>query len=280
MTTTMSLPTNPHYKPSPEGDELERLVAEKIAREEAEGREPTPKLEPAGEDGPPLKQFLDGFLQKMGVPPDLVSVPVDVKAEYAAAARELEAASRLGAFHMVCGTKFREEWDWKKCPPELTTAAAKAELKKVRDWQYGPRGLYVAGPTGHCKTRVLMKLVKRLIVDEKRKVLVLDGVAFSNLMTRAFGNPDDTEAILRDVCRVPVLIVDDLGKRWTPATEEGAFTVIDRRTANDRPFICTVNYSGADFISMQQARGELAGIRDVATPLVRRLGDYCEPVVL
>jgi hypothetical protein len=183
---------------------------------------------------------------------------------------------RKERFERMCPPLFAEAWDWEKVKP----AVAHAEVKKIFGWQFGPRGLYVAGESGHSKTRALWCLVRRLVIKEQLDVLVLDGIAFSNLCTRAFGDPANTEQLFRPLLRADVLAIDDLAKRWTPATEEGAFMVLDRRTAHQKPVLATLNYTTDDLHRMQEARGDLAALRDVSTPLIRRLVDYCEPVVL
>lgn len=188
--------------------------------------------------------------------------------------RELE--QRREAFEIMCPPLFREPWNWELVKPEVD----RRKVEQIFGWEYGPKGLYVAGESGHSKTRALWILARRLVLQERRRLLVLDGVAFSNLCTRAFGDPSQTEALLRPLVKADVLWIDDLAKRWTPATEEGAFTVLDRRSAQKLPVLVTINYSSDELYAMQQARGDLAQIRDVSTPLIRRLVDYCEEVVL
>lgn len=191
-------------------------------------------------------------------------------------ARELEEAQLRGRFNHLCPPAFRVPWDWSKAKPEVS----REEVCKVFGWQYGPRGLYVAGPTGHSKTRAVCILMRRLLLKERRTVEFWDGVAFSRLCTKNFSGNDEKGDLLLPLVNADVLIIDDLAKRWTSATEEGAFDVLNRRTGRDRPTIVTLNYSTDELFSMQQARGELAAMRDLVGPLIRRLCDFCEPVVL
>lgn len=273
---------NPLYVPSAEGETLAALAEAK--RKEMNERNAAPD--------PLIREDLSAAGEKtMSIVEELArrfNLEVPTKIELELAEREasnrgpspeglaLAKDRRIARFNRMCPPAFREPWDWRKVKPEVS----REEAAKVFNWQFGPRGLYIAGESGHSKTRALMVLLRRLVVREGRDVMFLDGIAFSALCTKAFGKPDETEAILAPLVDAKVLVVDDLAKRWTPATEEGAFAILDRRTARERPFICTLNYTTDDLFAMQQARGELAAIRDVATPFIRRLVDYCELAVL
>ena len=179
-------------------------------------------------------------------------------------------------FEILCPKAYRDAWNWELVKPEVD----RDQAKLVMGWQYGPRGLYVCGESGHSKTRAVFQLLRRLVLQEGRKPHFLDGIEFSMLCTRAFGDPAQTQQLLRPLVTADLLVIDDLAKRWTPATEEGAFYVLEKRTAQELPVIVTLNYTAADLHAMQQARGELAQVRDLSTPLIRRLVDFCEPVVL
>jgi DNA replication protein DnaC len=152
------------------------------------------------------------------------------------------------------------------------------EIRKVTGWKFGPKGLYVYGPSGRSKSWAIYALVERLL-REGRTVTVLDGAAFSIQAGAAFSEAAKTEAWLKTMLAPDVLFIDDLGKRWTPATEDAAFAVIDRRTSRKKPILTSVNYTGEELQRMSNARGELAAVRDITTPLRRRLTDYCTRVI-
>lgn len=282
MTQTMS---NPKFTPTPEQAALDAEVEARRQRMLQEGKEPPPKI---GEERPTptAAEFIQEVYSRFGktppLPGDLEQQERERRERDAREIQEREKDYRRRAFEKVCPERFREKWDWKKASADVQSAEKKALVKRAMAWRPGADGLglYIVGPSGHGKSRLLYRMLEQLMVQEGRKALVMDGTRFSNLLTRAFGTPDETERMLDPLCRCPLLAIDDFGKRWTPATEEGAFTIIDRRTAAKLPVLLTLNYTAEDLLKMQNARGALAEARDIVTPLVRRLADYCEVIVL
>ena len=94
--------------------------------------------------------------------------------------------------------------------------------------------------------------------------------------------PDDTaeemvaglsgEAWVERLAKATVLFFDDLGKfKNTERVESELFGLIEERCAWHRPTIITTNTNGAGLAGRMTA--------DRATPLVRRLREYCQTVV-
>ncbi len=78
------------------------------------------------------------------------------------------------------GRELDERW-LGLCPPiyrETDIHRLPPEAAKVTQWQYGPRGLVVVGPTGVGKTRAMWLLLKRLVY-EGRHVRALNAVEFA-----------------------------------------------------------------------------------------------------
>lgn len=201
------------------------------------------------------------------------------KEESAQAARELERQARIAKYERLCPPEFREEWDWEKVPDECE----QSEIEKVWRWKFGPRGLYIVGPTGFAKSRALYVLARRL-VHEGHGVELVSGVRFAVQAGQAFGEPGGTQRWLDKCSNFDVWGVDDLGKRWTPATEDAFFEILDRRTSRERPVLITANYGGDDFRSISRATAKRAGQADNAKamiePMLRRLRDYCDVIAV
>jgi DNA replication protein DnaC len=89
-------------------------------------------------------------------------------------------------------------------------------------------------------------MLQRVIVDEARSAVVMDGIRFANECVAAFRDSDTTEKWLEGLTRPDVLAIDDVAKRFTPATAEGFFAVMDRRSSRLKPVILTSNFTGTD----------------------------------
>ena len=145
------------------------------------------------------------------------------------------------------------------------------QWRKILDWKFGHHGLLVRGETGHCKTRAMWRLLRRLF-DERRKIVALTSAGFDRECRDAGGNFTLSEWFKR-LAEVDLLFLDDVGKgKWTEATEAQIFDLIDERTRNGRPILATTNDTGETLAArLSDDRG---------APLVRRLRDYCETLVL
>lgn len=207
-------------------------------------------------------------------PEQIAQGEADIRANHQEALERIYREQREGAWKRVTPAEYREPWDWAKADPRCN----RAEIERVWNWQRGPRGLYIIGRTGLCKTRALHVLLRRLIVEEKRNVKLITGVQFAAEAAAAFGDPSTTKRWLREFTEVPTLAIDDVAKRWTPATEDAFFEIVDARTSNQKPLLLTSNYTADHLRTMSKARGEAAVARDMIEPILRRLRDYCDIV--
>jgi DNA replication protein DnaC len=155
------------------------------------------------------------------------------------------------------------------------------ELDRVLTaWTYeSGQGLLLIGPTGSGKTRCAWQVVRREIVEHGRRVRVYGAIAFGHEATeRAYDGT--TRAWLDKLARVPLLMIDDIGKeKTTEAREEAMFHLIDRRAANMLPTIYTSNFDGDELVERIKGGRRDGGDSGYADPMVRRMRDTCIAVV-
>ena len=154
-----------------------------------------------------------------------------------------------------------------------------AQLAKVLGWQYGPRGLLLAGPTGGGKTRSLWALLRRLACDEGRDFSFWNAQDLAAEITAnvRFG-VDEARAFIGCLAKVPVLVIDDLGQEATTAGQEDRvrswlFRLFDRRVELGLPLLVSTNATAEQLAGTE---GGKSAVR--ADPLLRRLLETAEPV--
>lgn len=211
----------------------------------------------------PDKPLAD-MIQDMDLPTSPAADPVSETWEQGKARSAHEA--RTARFEKLCPPLYRQ------------TDAARltaVTLAKVMAWNHGPKGLLLVGPTGTGKTRCAWLLMRRLMVDESRRVKYFDGIGWGIEVSKAYGEPESTDRWLDGVCRAEVLFLDDLFKaKMTEAQEQALYAVFERRAAWLRPTIATMNSTG----EMILARMTDSGRADRGEPLLRRMRDFCEIV--
>jgi DNA replication protein DnaC len=107
------------------------------------------------------------------------------------------------------------------------------------------RGLFLYGSVGTGKTHLAAAVANSLMADA---IPVLFGTAVSLLTRIKAGWQDDSDSKVVDaLCRVPLLIIDDLGKEfvkrsdgWSWAQEQ-IYQVINRRYEDYLPVVITTN---------------------------------------
>lgn len=151
-----------------------------------------------------------------------------------------------------------------------------AEWSQIIKWKPNSdgRGLVVVGDTGKCKTRMLCQLAMNL-AHIGVKFSFMRSSTLAALVRQQYSDfePWAARDEIKRLSRVPVLIVDDLGKQASsPAVEEAFFDLIEERTSQGLPVLVTANAKGAELERMMSA--------DRGRPLIRRIRDYCTAVVL
>lgn len=169
---------------------------------------------------------------------------------------------------VVPGT-YREEFDMRKVDPSVNLE----EVQKILRWQPNPRGLYVQGESGHSKTRAVFAMLGREYLVHGHHFTYIGGIDFALEAAAKFGDCSQAQAWINALCLPEILFIDDAFKRWTPATEEAFFAVVEKRTAWKKPIIVTNNYTKAELT--EQSKDQ-----QVVLPTLRRLREFCEVVML
>ena len=144
-------------------------------------------------------------------------------------------------------------------------------IRDVLEWQYGPQGLVVNGPTGVGKSRLLWQLLRRLLDEEHRTGTALNAVTFRGGLQSA-AREGTTEQFVARLVRTDVLYWDDLGQmHLTGAASEMLLHVIEQRASVGKPVLATTQYSGRR-MNAQFERPEMG------EAITRRLNEFCRIV--
>lgn len=138
---------------------------------------------------------------------------------------------------------------------------------KVFEWQFGARGVGLAGESRIGKTFVITELFRRWHERGKRVKMVL-----ATDFAYAMGDPDQTarRRMIDDCIDADMLFIDDIAKpKMTDRVETDLFHVLERRKRNLRPVFATLNGGGKTLAAMLSDEGGNA--------IVNRLRhDVCE----
>lgn len=146
-------------------------------------------------------------------------------------------------------------------------------IRDVLEWQYGPQGLVVNGPTGAGKSRLMWQLLRRLLDEEHRTGTALNAVTFRGGLQSA-ACEGTTEQFVARLVRTEVLYWDDLGQmHLTGAASEMLLHVIEQRACAGKPVLATTQYSGRR-MNAQFDRPEMG------EAITRRLNEFCQVVVV
>ena len=152
------------------------------------------------------------------------------------------------------------------------------EWEAIKRWRpKDGKGLIIVGASGKCKTRMAAELLRILLCDEGRRIGFVRASELAKLVREQFQNVESVAVQarerLRDIRTAGILCFDDLGKQAnSPTVEEAIYELIEDRTAHKRPMIVTVNAVGDELEQMMSD--------DRGAPIVRRLREFCEPVII
>lgn len=170
---------------------------------------------------------------------------------------------RLLVFEEIVPPKYRES-DETRFP---------SAWEAIKDWYPtgDGKGILLAGETATCKTRMACAILRNLIVDGRFRCDFLRSTRFADAVRRQWEEPKERE-LLKHWRKVPVLLIDDLGKQHsTGSIQDALFELIEERSANQRPNIITANASAEELETMLSP--------DRGPALVRRLREDHELVI-
>lgn len=167
------------------------------------------------------------------------------------------------------------------CPPlyRLTDPnhpdVNQAILARVMAWRDkgDGKGLCLIGPSGRCKTRIMLLLAKRVFMEGK-SVFFTSATRLAWAFQNQFGN-DQQHGEARDAiakahsCRF--LALDDVGKeKFTETVERDFYDLVEQRTSHLRPTHWTANATGPQLEAMMS--------QDRGAAIMRRLREFSEGI--
>lgn len=259
---------NPRFENS---DGFRRLSAE-IERRRAAGllgeREPSYFSRSPKAIGPISNEALEALKRRHGITDaDIERAAAEIAQEPHETLAEQRREAREATWAKICPPLFLEPFDISKVPAETSREA----VEEVLAWQFGPRGLFIVGETNRAKTTTMYAMLREKYVTERKSVKIIDGTQFAYDCSLALRDASLTEGWLREMMAPDILAIDDIAKRFTEATQQGFFDVLNRRTTHLKPIIITSNCSGGTLEGM---------IKDpqLAGPTRRRIKQFFEPV--
>ena len=168
------------------------------------------------------------------------------------------------AFERICPLIYRET---RTDHPEFP----RRKDEQAQQWQPGPKGLVLFGPTRKGKSRVLWRLIQRLMTEDLLEVLTfragqLEGALFEAYRTRNLGDFQERFQ------SAPVVSIDDFGKeKFTDRFQAFIFQAFNDRFEARKPILLTTNFEGDDLHRRfeDQTQGE---------PFVARLREFCDAI--
>lgn len=141
----------------------------------------------------------------------------------------------------------------------------------VLAWRPGYEGLLIFGETGACKSRILFALLRRLIIQDRADVEVLQGGDFRQRLIEAY-RAERTEYVLNRLKKAAILAWDDFGQdALGPGMETDLRAVIDYRYREALPIIITTQFTTAT-LTQRLAGGDFAR-EQVCASIIRRIDE-------
>lgn len=138
------------------------------------------------------------------------------------------------------------------------------------------KSLYIFGEFGTGKTHLASAIARKLVWKRKR-VRMLTGIDITMMLQATYGSSDSETKVLATLAKVPILIIDDMGKEppsdWVLSR---LFAVINARYDEMLPTIITTNYEKSALIERMGKHGD----HDTAEAMVSRICEMCEPIKL
>ena len=140
----------------------------------------------------------------------------------------------------------------------------------VQAWQFGPRGLVVAGETGMGKTRACWALLHREFMAG-HSVVALSAYHLARWPALVLSEARQADEQLEHMVTADILYADDPFKsRLSPTVEELLFVALDERTSRRKPCVFSINDSATTLLERLSS--------DRGKAFVRRIRDFCEVI--
>ncbi len=204
-----------------------------------------------------------------------VEAEKDRQAKAAEARRiEHEEAQLRAAWDAICPEEFRTRFEGGNTDLERLERE-QPMVAKILTHPLGAQGLILRGATGAAKTRCMYRLLRAYFLTKPRpSIIAMSAGRFDREARDAAGNFTLSKWFKR-LASADVLFLDDIGKgKWGPGTAGQLWELIDDRCANGRPVFLTTNFTGDKLVEVLGLDG------DTAAPLLRRLREHCQVIVL
>ena len=172
--------------------------------------------------------------------------------------------ARRKIFTDLCPPLYRET-DIRRLPA--------VNYRQIMAWRYDAKGLLLTGASGLGKTRCAWKLIERIICEDKPLMTFkwYDAIQWGSTVSRKFFDVEITEEWLDYLGKVDILFLDDLFKsKMSEAQESAVYDVVERRSANKKPLLITMNATAATI----KARMTEAGRSERYEAIMRRLVEF------
>lgn len=165
---------------------------------------------------------------------------------------------------------------WNSICPEGLRDTVVSRLPRVdlwqqaMQWEYGPAGLLLHGPSGKGKSRTLYMLAHREF-KAGRKVLSINHGSAYDYAAKFSESARDAARWIDELSEVALLVMDDPFKsKLTDSYEQSLFTVIASRTERRVPILVSLNDTGASLLerlSVDRGAAMLRRLREMTTAI-------------
>jgi DNA replication protein DnaC len=143
---------------------------------------------------------------------------------------------------------------------------------RVMEFSANPTGgLLLSGPVGTGKT-FLAACVVNSYLDRLKRVTFGNVLNHLGRLKRSYSEETQEEEwrILDELCKVPLLVIDDLGKeKVSEWVEQTLYQVVDSRYREEKPLIVTTNFNP----------DKLGGrYPEIGPAMMSRIAEMCDPI--
>ena len=140
-------------------------------------------------------------------------------------------------------------------------------------------GMYIYGDSGTGKTHLTASMCNELM-DQYRQCLFTNFFEISKLIRSTWNGNTDSELVVRRICEVDFLFLDDLGTEILTKNGEDnwlqgqVFDIINKRYNNKKPTIFSSNYSMNELIEDRgMMKKTVDRIGEMSTAMIRLSGE-------